>query len=179
MLASCCGVCSSDGYGFLRLAALVCVLFVGTRRGVMRVWSGLVWTAGGSRLGNGGGDRSNEAPTGGLGTELGYASFVCLSLGPTENQSINQRSGTQYIWCIVDILAHHGMIWQLPCHQIVSPSRGPGPCHTDADVNFFSFLKGNIKPATLQILATGDAGWMGTRQNVTRGGNIPGNRRDE
>lgn len=63
----------------------------------MRVWSGLVGTAGGSRLGNGGWDRSNEAPTGGLGTELGKASFVCLSLGPTENQSINQRSGTQYI----------------------------------------------------------------------------------
>lgn len=40
---------SGDGYGFLRLAAFVPMhLVVGTRRGAMRVWSGLV---GGSRLG--------------------------------------------------------------------------------------------------------------------------------
>lgn len=44
---------SSDGYGFLRLVAFILHRVVGTRRGVMRVWSGLDWTGGRVKAGNG------------------------------------------------------------------------------------------------------------------------------
>lgn len=104
---------SSDGDGFLRLVALLCILLLargGALCGFDLVWSGLV-------SGSGWGMRSEDGidPTRrqqeGWEQRWGRIS-VCLSLGPTVNQPRHQRRGIS--WCIVDIQAHHGMIWQLP-----------------------------------------------------------------